>query len=64
MVGLGAVRRTLGRFVRDSGLLNYTIQALSADGDLLCSTGGAVSFYTAPSEKKEPRPLCFIAKPI
>jgi hypothetical protein len=48
----------------DGGLLNYTIQALSADGDLLCSTGGAVSFYTAPSEKKEPRPLCFIAKPI
>jgi hypothetical protein len=41
----------------DGGLLNYTIQALSADGDLLCSTGGAVSFYTAPSEKKEPRPL-------
>jgi hypothetical protein len=38
----------------DGGLLNYTIQALSDNGDLACSTSGAVSFYTAPSEEKKP----------
>jgi hypothetical protein len=39
----------------NGGLLNYTVQALTANGDLACSTSGAVSFYTAPSEEKGPR---------
>jgi hypothetical protein len=39
----------------DGGLLNYTVVALTPEGDVLCSTGGAVSFYIAPSEEKKPR---------
>jgi hypothetical protein len=40
----------------DGGLLNYTVRALSPEGGLLCSTGGSVSFYIAPSEKDNPKP--------
>jgi hypothetical protein len=37
----------------NGGLLNYTVRALTPEGDLLCSTGGSVSFYIAPSEEKD-----------
>jgi hypothetical protein len=41
----------------NGGLLNYTIEALTPDGNVLCSTGGAVSFYTAPSQPPgKPKP--------
>jgi hypothetical protein len=40
----------------NGGLLNYTVVALTPEGNVLCSTGGAVSFYIAPSEEKKPRP--------
>jgi photosystem II stability/assembly factor-like uncharacterized protein len=32
----------------DGGLLNYTVVALTPEGNVLCSTGGVVPFYTAP----------------
>ena len=42
----------------NGGLLNYTVKALTPEGDVLCSTGGAVSLYIAPSEeKKPPKPM-------
>jgi hypothetical protein len=34
----------------DGGLLNYTVVALTPEGNVLCSASGAVSFYIAPSE--------------
>jgi hypothetical protein len=48
----------------NGGLLNYTVKALTPEGDVLCSTGGSVSLYIAPSEEKKPGPIFTNAIPV
>jgi hypothetical protein len=41
----------------DGGLLNYTVVALTPEGDVLCSAGGSISTYISPTDCRRKVPM-------